>query len=117
MSPLKSAFVARSAAATYASKGIRVNIVAPGLVDTPLAAGVLRSDAGTIGVGGDYQVDEPLFADAVSGQGAEAVVTIPAGGGGYRLAAEHRPQRHLQQVYGLDLVEGATGLANAAWGP
>jgi 3-oxoacyl-[acyl-carrier protein] reductase len=30
----------RSAAATYAPKGIRVNIVAPGLVDTPLASGI-----------------------------------------------------------------------------
>ena len=30
----------RSAAATYASKNIRVNVVAPGLVDTPMSAGI-----------------------------------------------------------------------------
>ena len=37
--------LARSAAATYAPKGIRVNAVAPGLVRTPLAARLLASDA------------------------------------------------------------------------
>tara|TARA_B110000438_G_C15738408_1_gene617337 strand:- start:524 stop:1255 length:732 start_codon:yes stop_codon:yes gene_type:complete len=35
----------RSAAATYAKRGIRVNAVAPGLTDTRMAASILRSDA------------------------------------------------------------------------
>jgi hypothetical protein len=48
---------------------------------------VLRSDAGTIGEGGDAQAEETWFADAVTGTGTEAVVTVPAGGGGYRLFA------------------------------
>lgn len=34
----------RSAAATYAPQGLRVNAVATGLMDTPLAAGLLRGD-------------------------------------------------------------------------
>jgi NAD(P)-dependent dehydrogenase (short-subunit alcohol dehydrogenase family) len=33
----------RAAAASYASRGVRINAVAPGLVDTPLAAGLLGS--------------------------------------------------------------------------
>ena len=35
----------RAAAASYAARGLRVNAVAPGLVDTPLAAPILRSEA------------------------------------------------------------------------
>ena len=35
----------RSAAATYAADGIRVNVVAPGIMDTPLTAKLLGSDA------------------------------------------------------------------------
>lgn len=34
----------RSAAATYASAGIRINAVAPGIMDTPAAAKILSSD-------------------------------------------------------------------------
>jgi NAD(P)-dependent dehydrogenase (short-subunit alcohol dehydrogenase family) len=37
--------LARSAAATYARRGVRVNAVAPGLVNTALSSAVLRSDA------------------------------------------------------------------------
>jgi NAD(P)-dependent dehydrogenase (short-subunit alcohol dehydrogenase family) len=39
------AALASSAAATYAGKGIRVNCVAPGLVRTPLTAGISQSEA------------------------------------------------------------------------
>jgi NAD(P)-dependent dehydrogenase (short-subunit alcohol dehydrogenase family) len=36
----------RSAAATYASKNLRFNAVAPGLVDTPMAARIVGNEAG-----------------------------------------------------------------------
>ncbi len=36
--------LARAAAATYAARGLRFNVVAPGLVDTPLASKITGSD-------------------------------------------------------------------------
>lgn len=48
---------------------------------------VLRHDSATIGVGGDFQAEEATFKDAVAADGTSAVVTVPEGGGGYRLFA------------------------------
>jgi NAD(P)-dependent dehydrogenase (short-subunit alcohol dehydrogenase family) len=46
----------RSAAATYAPQGLRINAVATGLMDTPLAAGLLRGDAVREAAGRQYPV-------------------------------------------------------------
>ena len=46
--------LARSAAATYAPLGIRVNVVAPGMTDTPMTANMLRADAMREGAGKQY---------------------------------------------------------------
>ncbi len=48
---------------------------------------VLRSDSGTIGVGGDRQQAESTFAEAVKSDANQATVTIPEGRGAYRLFA------------------------------
>lgn len=37
--------LARAAAATYAAQGVRVNVVAPGLVETPMSARIISNDA------------------------------------------------------------------------
>ena len=46
---------------------------------------VLRSDSGTIGAGGDPQEVESTLSDGVKSDGRKAIVTLPEGGGGYRL--------------------------------
>lgn len=38
--------LARSAAATYAGRGIRINVVAPGMVKTPLTSGIWQNEKG-----------------------------------------------------------------------
>jgi NAD(P)-dependent dehydrogenase (short-subunit alcohol dehydrogenase family) len=44
----------RSAAATYSAQGLRINGVAPGLVETPATAGFLRTDAGRKAMAAQY---------------------------------------------------------------
>ena len=48
---------------------------------------VLRQDAVVIGSGGDFQPAQAALAGAVKGKGTEATLTVPAGGGAYRLFA------------------------------
>jgi NAD(P)-dependent dehydrogenase (short-subunit alcohol dehydrogenase family) len=47
----------RSAAATYASAGIRVNCVSPGMTDTPMTAGILKSEAMRAGAEKQYPIN------------------------------------------------------------
>ena len=46
--------LARSAAATYAPLGLRINVVAPGMTDTPMTANMLKLDAMREGAGKQY---------------------------------------------------------------
>ena len=64
--------LARSAAATYAPLGLRVNVVAPGMTDTPMTAGMLRLDAMREGAGRQY----PLGGIQTASQVADAVVWL-----------------------------------------
>lgn len=64
--------LARSAAATYAPLGLRVNVVAPGMTDTPLTAGMLRLDAMREGAGRQY----PLGGVQTAAQVADTVVWL-----------------------------------------
>ncbi|MEO5882758.1 MAG: SDR family oxidoreductase [Caldimonas sp.] len=64
--------LARSAAATYAPLGLRVNVVAPGMTDTPMTAGMLRLDAMREGAGRQY----PLGGVQTAAQVAETIVWL-----------------------------------------
>lgn len=56
----------RSAAATYASQGVRVNAVAPGMTDTPMTASMLRQPAMREGAGRQYPLGGLQTADQVA---------------------------------------------------
>lgn len=56
----------RSAAATYASKGVRINAVAPGMTDTPMTAGMLRAPAMREGAQKQYPLGGIQTADEVA---------------------------------------------------
>ncbi len=56
----------RSAAATYAANGLRVNAVAPGMTDTPLTAGMLKVPAMREGAGKQYPLGGVQTAEQVA---------------------------------------------------
>jgi NAD(P)-dependent dehydrogenase (short-subunit alcohol dehydrogenase family) len=55
----------RSAAATYASQGVRVNAVAPGMTETPMTAGMLKMPAMREGAARQYPLVGIQTADQV----------------------------------------------------
>ncbi len=64
--------LARSAAATYAAARLRVNVVAPGMTETPLTASMLRADAMREGAGKQY----PLGGVQTAAQVADTMVWL-----------------------------------------
>ena len=56
----------RSAAAAYASQGLRVNAVAPGMTETPMTAGMLKMPAMREGAGRQYPLGGVQTADQVA---------------------------------------------------
>ncbi len=62
----------RSAAATYAANGLRINAVAPGMTDTPMTAGMLKVDAMREAAGRQY----PLGGVQTAGQVANVMAWL-----------------------------------------
>ena len=68
--------LARSAAATYAPLGLRINVVAPGMTETPMTAAMLRADVMREGAGKQY----PLGGVQTAAQVAETMVWLLSDG-------------------------------------
>jgi NAD(P)-dependent dehydrogenase (short-subunit alcohol dehydrogenase family) len=73
----------RSAAATYAGQGLRINAVAPGMTDTPMTAGMLKMPAMREGAARQY----PLGGVQTAEQVAEAMAWL-LGDGAARLTGQ-----------------------------
>jgi NAD(P)-dependent dehydrogenase (short-subunit alcohol dehydrogenase family) len=73
----------RSAAATYAAQGVRVNAVAPGMTDTPMTAGMLKLPALREGAGRQY----PLGGVQTAAQVADVMAWL-LGDGAARLTGQ-----------------------------
>jgi NAD(P)-dependent dehydrogenase (short-subunit alcohol dehydrogenase family) len=73
----------RSAAATYAAQGLRLNAVAPGMTETPLTAGMLKNPAMREGAGRQY----PLGGVQTAEQVAEVMAWL-LGDGAARLTGQ-----------------------------
>ena len=56
----------RSAAATYAAQGVRINAVAPGMTDTPMTAGMLKMPAMREGAARQYPLGGVQTAEQVA---------------------------------------------------
>lgn len=73
----------RSAAATYAAQGLRVNAVAPGMTDTPMTAGMLKLPAMREGAARQY----PLGGVQTAAQVADAMAWL-LGDGSARITGQ-----------------------------
>jgi NAD(P)-dependent dehydrogenase (short-subunit alcohol dehydrogenase family) len=76
----------RSAAATYAAQGLRINAVAPGMTDTPMTAGMLKMPAMREGAARQYPLGGVQTADQVADVMAWLLGT--AGQGAARLTGQ-----------------------------
>ena len=68
--------LARSAAATYAPAGLRINAVAPGMTETPMTANMLKMPAMREGAGKQY----PLGGVQTAGEVADTIVWLLSDG-------------------------------------